>query len=215
MKRKIIAAVLSVTVIMALFSCCQSPPEPATQLSDKDSLHIKNEFDALEGKLSEAENATAAKDTDSFSEQLKNSDAKIISYEGAEDILIDSESISDKTVTVSTAGSVTLASPVNSLIVKAAERGFTSKARAENIILEGSNITAEIKSETGTVFIKGKDITLNVRTSAIEKIIAVNVSAKVNNLTDDDSFVTLANGAKITVPAKHIYSLADNTIQKS
>ncbi len=215
MKRKITAAILSISVIMALFSCCQSPPEPATQISDKDSVHIKSDFDALEGKLSEAETATAVKDTDSFSEQLKNSDAEIISYEGAEDILIDSENISDKTVTVSTTGSVTLASPVNSLIVKAAEKGFTSKARAESIILEGSNITAELKSEAGTIFIKGKDITLNVRTSAIEKIIAVNVSAKVNNLTGDDIFVTLANGAKITVPAKHIYSLADNTVQKS
>ena len=177
-------------------------------------MHIKEDFDAMESKLEEAESATAVSDTDSFTAQLESSDTDVISYEGNDDVVIDSANASEKTVDISTSGSVTLDSPAETLIVNGAEGGFTANAKAESIILEGTGITAEINSETGTILVKGKDITVNVRNSVVEKIIAVNVSAIINNLTDTDIFVTLANGTKITVPSEHTYKVSDNTLQK-
>jgi hypothetical protein len=82
------------------------------------------------------------------------------------------------------------------------------------INLEGNGITAEIRSATGVILVKGKNITVNVSNSSVEKLIVINVSTKVNNLTDEDIKITLANGAKITVPAKHVYNTNDNTVQK-
>lgn len=109
---------------------------------------------------------------------------------------------------------MTLSSPVDTLIIGGADKGFTAEARAESIILEGNGITAEIRSATGVILVKGKNITVNVSNSSVEKLIVINVSTKVNNLTDEDIKVTLANGAKITVPAKHVYNTNDNTVQK-
>ncbi len=214
MKRKISAAVLFLTLIMMLFSCTQPPSEPATQLSDKDSAQIKDDFDLLEGKLSEAESLKTENNTASFSAQLSDQASDAVAYNGSEDITIDSAEASGKTVTVTTTGSVTLSSPVDTLIIGGADKGFTAEARAESIILEGNGITAEIRSATGVILVKGKNITVNVSNSSVEKLIVINVSTKVNNLTDEDIKVTLANGAKITVPAKHVYNTNDNTVQK-
>ena len=213
MKRRVSAAVLLLTLIMTLFSCRQAPPEPATQQSDKDAPHIKEDFDVLESKLSEAESAKTENNTLSFSEQLSSGDTDVVFYEGSEDIIIDSPDTAGKTITVTTSGSVTLSSPVDTLILGGADKGFTADARAESIILSGNSITADIKSSTGTILVKGKDVTVNV-TAAVEKLLIINISAKISNLTDEDIRVTLANGAKITVPAKHIYNASDNTVQK-
>lgn len=214
MKRKISAAILLLTLMMMLFSCAQPPSEPATQLSDKDSAQIKDDFDLLEGKLSEAESLKTENNTASFSAQLSAKSSDAVAYNGSEDITIDSAEASGKTVTVTTTGSVTLSSPVDTLIIGGADKGFTAEARAESIILEGNGITAEIRSASGVILVKGKNITVNVSNSSVEKLIVINVSTKVNNLTDEDIKVTLANGAKITVPAKHVYNTNDNTVQK-
>ena len=214
MKRKISVAILILALMLTLFSCRQAPPEPATQLSDKDSVHLKEDFDELGGKLSEAETAEAASDTASFETQLTDNNSAVVSYEGSEDIQIDGENTSAKTVTINTTGSISLSSPVEALIVSGADGGFTADARAESIILEGDGITADIKSETGTVLVNGKNVTVNVRNSAIEKIIVVNTTAKVNNITDDDVTVMLANGAKVSVPARNTYNVSDNTLQR-
>ena len=214
MKRKISVAILILALMLTLFSCRQAPPEPATQLSDKDSVHLKEDFDELDGKLSEAETAEAASDTASFETQLTDNNSAVVSYEGSEDIQIDGENTSDKTVTINTTGSIILASPVEALIVDGAGGGFTAEARAESIILEGDGIIADIKSGTGTVLVNGKNVTVNVRNSAIEKIIVVNTTAKVNNITDDDVTVMLANGAKVSVPARNTYNVSDNTLQR-
>ena len=215
MKRKLSAAVLILTLAAALFSCGKATPEAATQQSDGDSAHIKEDFDIIESKLSEAESATAVNDTASFSEQLENSDTDVISYEGNDDIIIDSAKASGKTVIINTCGSVSLDSPADTLIVNGAANGFTVNAEAGSIILAGTAVTAEINSETGTVLVKGKDITVNVRNSSVEKLIVVNVTAIVNNLTEEDIYVTLANGTKVTVPANHTYRISDNTLQKN
>ena len=214
MKRNLSGAILILALIVALFSCCQAPPEAATQISDGDSAHIKEDFDTIASKLSEAESATAVNDTSSFSEQLESSDPDIISYEGNDDIIIASADAAGKAVSINTTGSVSLDSPVETLILNGAANGFTANARAESIVLAGSGITAELSSEAGTVLVKGKDITVNVRNSSVEKLIVVNVTAIVNNLTEADIYVTLANGTKITVPANHTYYISDNTLQK-
>ena len=214
MKRKLSAVILILTLAITLFSCTKPAPETATQISDGDSVHIKEDFDTMESKLAEAESATAVSDTDSFTAQLESSDTDVISYKGNDDVVIDSANASEKTVDISTSGSITLDSPAETLIVNGAEGGFTANAKAESIILEGTGITAEINSETGTILVKGKDITVNVRNSVVEKIIVVNISAIINNLTDTDIFVTLANGTKITVPSDHTYRVSANTLQK-
>ena len=215
MKRNLSGAILILALIVALFSCCQAPPEAATQISDGDSAHIKEDFDTIASKLSEAESATAVNDTASFSEQLESSDPDIISYEGNDDIIIASADAAGKAVSINTTGSVSLDSPVETLILNGAANGFTANAKACSIVLQGTGITADLNSETGTVLVKGKDITVNVRNSSVEKLIVISISAIVNNLTEADIFVTLANGTKVTVPANHTYRLSDNTIQKN
>ena len=159
MKKSLSAAILILTLAISLFSCGKAAPEPATQISDGDSAKINEDFDTMESKLSEAETATAVNNTDSFAVLLESSDKNVISYEGSDDIAIASENIAEKTVTISTTGSVSLDSRTGTLIVNGAEKGFTANARAESIILAGNGITADIKSETGTILVQGKDIT--------------------------------------------------------
>lgn len=214
MNRKITAAVIILTLVMTLFSCRQAPPEPATQQSDSDAAHIREDFDAMESQLNAAETASSVNSSEAFNEELSNAEQSNISYEGSEDIAINTGGNSDKTVSIKTSGSVTLDSPVSSIIVNGADKGFTANAKADTVIFTGSSVTADIKSETGTILVKGKDITLNVGNSNIEKLIVVNVYTTVNNLTEEEIAVTLANGAKVIVPAGNTYNVKDNTLQK-
>ena len=101
MKRKLSAVILILTLAITLFSCTKPAPETATQISDGDSVHIKEDFDTMESKLAEAESATAVSDTDSFTAQLESSDTDVISYKGNDDVVIDSANASEKTVDIS------------------------------------------------------------------------------------------------------------------
>ncbi len=214
MRKKITAAVIILTLVLTLLSCRQAPPEPATQQSDSDSMHIREEFAAMESQLSAAETVSSVNSPEAFNEELGKAEQRNISYEGNENIAINTGSNSDKIVSVKTSGSVSLDSPVNTLIINGADKGFTANAKADTVIFAGSSVTADIKSETGTVLVKGKDVTLNINNSNIEKLVVLNVYTTVNNLTEEEIAVTLANGTKVIVPAGNTYNVKDNTLQK-
>lgn len=215
MKRKLSAAVLILMLIACVFTCCnESVPEEATQISGNEPIDIKEELSLIEEHLSSTESAKSTENSTEFTSLLKDPDVASVSYFGTEDITIKHTDNTEKTIAVSTTGSLTLNSEVEALVVNAADNGFTAKAKADSLILKGNNITAEIRSETGSIYVEGKDIILDIKNGDISKILVRNNTAIINNRSRSTVFITLTNGAQVQLDAGFTYKVKENTIQK-
>lgn len=215
MTKKFFIIFLTVIMTLCIFNACTSIPEgePATMISDGDSVKIQEAHSFVEAQKAKSESSKSVASGDAFSSVLKNTDTSAASYKGVEDILIKESEYIDKTVTVNTTGSVTLESPLNTLVLTLADGGFSAKAKADNIIISGEAIKAEIKSETGNIYIDGKDADLTIYEKT-DSILVKNSTAKIHNLSDENTYITLVNGVKVLLQPKNTYNVKDNTIAK-
>ncbi len=216
MKIKISAAILAFILITALLAACNGTPktEPASQYSDADSGKIAEEFSHINNQLNIAEEMTDAQTPEDFKGALENASSDTASYSGNEDITISLAGKTEKTVRIDTEGSVNINSEMQSLVLDRADGGFSANASIDSLIIVGADVTADIKNETGSIYIKGKNTVINVMTASIGKIVINNIYTTVNNTTEAEIFVTLTNGAKVRIPALTTYNAQDNTLQK-
>ncbi|MBQ2758293.1 MAG: hypothetical protein IJO68_01570 [Clostridia bacterium] len=217
MKKRITAFIL-VALSLFSFSGCNSlfttKGEEATIKSDADSDNIKEVYDKIEEQLSVSENSKSVATSEAFSKVLTNQETSAAAYNGTENIIIKHDAPIEKTVTIKTVGSVTISSAVSTVVLERASDGFNAEAKTENIIINGTDITADINAEVDCIYIIGKNAVLNINDPSVSKIIARNSTAIINNHTDTDVFVTLTNGTKVTVPSKHYYEVQNNLIYK-
>lgn len=215
MTKKLFCLFLPVIFAFCIFSACNtsSAGEPATMLSDGDSEKVQEAHSFLNEQKEKSESSKSVGTYDAFSNVLLNPQTSAAAYKGTQDITIKENEYIDKTVTVNTTGAVSLESPVNTLVLTLADGGFSAKAKADNIIISGIGINAEIRSETGNIFIDGKDAVLTIYEKT-ENIFVKNSTAKIHNLSDDNTYVTLVNGVKVLVLPKNTYNVKDNTIAK-
>ncbi len=219
MTKKVLSLILTLIIAATVFTGCavftQDKGEEATLKSDSDSITVKNDFSFIDEQLSNAQEAKSAGTNDAFQKNIQNPEIDIASYYGADDITVEYSEKIEKTLSVKTSGSVTLNSEVKDVILLDAARGFTANAKADSIIVKGTEITCEIKSETGALYIMGKDCVVNVHNSNIAKIFARNSTAVINNYSDAGFDVTLTNGTKVTVEKGKSYDVKNNIIREA
>lgn len=219
MTKKVLSLVLFLLIAASVFSGCTSlneqKGEEATQKSDSDSAVVKDDFLFAEEQISSAEAAKSAGTIDAFRKLLSNPDVNVASFNGADDITVSEEAYIDKTVAIKTAGTVSINSPVASVVLIDAPKGVTLNAKADSIIVEGVGITCDLNTETGSVYIIGKDCVINIRNEDISKILVRNSTAVINNFSESDIEVTLTNGTKVTVSAGKAYDVKNNLIREA
>lgn len=217
MKKKIFSLFVAVLCIISVFSACKKQaethaPETASQISDSEAKDIGKDFISIAEQESLADTATPVASSDAFDSQAANPERKAVSYYGAEDLELSFDAYADKIFSIKTVGSVTVSSPVFSLILEEA-KALVLNAKADNVTIKASDINTDIKSATGNICIKGKNVTLSVYNGSIDSILINNSTAVIKNFTDTPFNVTLTNGSKISIPAYHTYLTKTNEIK--
>lgn len=215
MIKKILSILLIAVAVTSIFAACtKNEGVPATQISDSDSVKLHENFSELNEQIEKAESAKNTGTNDAFQKALTNPDTSAAAYYGTEDITINLSEHSEKTVSIRTSGKLTLESTVSSLVILAADDGFTANARADSIIIKGDGIKAVLCSPAGTVYVSGKNAELFIKNEKIEKVIAGNTTAVIHNISGSDIQVTLMNGTKVTVSNNQTYNVKENSLTK-
>lgn len=216
MSRKLTSLIIIVLTLVTVFVSCKTSPVPETpsQKSDEDSLTLKNDFDTMSEQASISQSAKAVISATEFEKLLSDEERNAVAYYGTEDITVAVNEYTDKTLSVKTTGSLTLNSPVKSVVAESVPKGITLNAKADSLLINGSDITTDVKSDTGSIYIEGKNAVVNV-SAVVEKIVTVNSTAVIVNSTENELSVFLANGTKVIVPANSTYSVKTNEITKN
>lgn len=216
MSKKIICTVLSVILLTFVFSSCKDTGKSQTpsQKSDEDTLTVGDDFEFMSEQAALSDAAKAAGALSEFNKLLSDADRTVAAYYGADDVTLGENDYSGKTVSVNTTGSLTVNSAVESIVAENANKGITVNAYVKSLLIRGENITVDVTADTGSIYIEGKNATINV-SEKLEKIVTVNSTAVIVNKSENDLSVYLANGTKVTVPAKNTYLVKPNEITKN
>lgn len=214
----IVSAVIAVLALCAAIIALSGGDDGKEDVTDDTSVVTTEKDHApvadIEEMISFADEARSTGTLDAFKKVLGNEDAGVASYNGTDDIIISEEEHINKIVKVKTSGKVELNSTVASLMITDAPKGLTVNAKADSIIINGNSVIADINSDTGSIYIKGKDVKLNIREGKTENIIVGNSTAVIYNHSDDDVLVTLVNGATRIIEKKHTYQVKEDLISK-
>ena len=214
MTKKLLSALAVLSALVILFTSCkltEPKGEPVTLINNGETINTKEISEFVNDQTYLADNANKQKSKNKFFELFSNSMAKAASYEGTDDININHTEYIDKTIIVSTTGTVELTTPVKSLVLENVGGAFTALAKADSIIINGSSITADIKYETGSIYVEGKDAVVNVYKKT-ENVFAHNVSVIINNLSDAPLTVTLTNGTQTLIESQKSYNVYENLV---
>lgn len=221
MYKKIISVFLIIITALSIFCSCKKNEETATtdsvtptQYSDGDAYTIGSDYAHLNEQESLAASTKNTSTIDEFNRIVADPERKAAGYYGAGDIELNYSGYTEKTLTIKTTGTVTVNSPVYSVIVEEAKE-IALNARLDSLIVNAASLAVNVNSATGVIYVKGKDITLNVYDSNTEKILLNNSTAVVVNYTEQDITVTLTNGTKVTVTAYCTYFTATNELKQN
>lgn len=217
MNKKFFSVIIALVTAISLFSGCnrQETPESTTDAGTTASgVTIENPIVHAEEQLSAAKAAKAVGTPKAFGELLCNEKTSLAAYNGPDDIIISADSHTEKTAAIKTVGRVELKSSIYSLVIIDAPGGLCVNARAESIILDGEDITADINNDTGIIYVNGKNTVLNINDGSTDNIFIRNTTAVIYNRTKEDLTVTLTNGDTRTVPGNHTYKVREDLITK-
>lgn len=218
MTKKILSLIFACVLLVSVFSGCsllKDKGEEATLKSDSDSASVKEDISFADEQIAKANSAKSAATADAFNKNLLNPEINVVSFYGASSITIEHSEKLEKTVSIKTPDTVTVNSPVSSVVLLQADKGFTANAKVDSIIIEGEGITCDLKNETGSVYITGKDCTVNIHEGSVEKVLVRNSTAIITNYSDNSIEVTLTNGTKVTVEKNKTYDVKPNLIRRA
>lgn len=218
MTKKILSLIFACVLLVSVFSGCsllKDKGEEATLKSDSDSASVKEDISFADEQIAKANSAKSAATADAFNKNLLNPEINVVSFYGASSITIEHSEKLEKTVSIKTPDTVTINSPVSSVVLLQADKGFTANAKVDSIIIEGEGITCDLKNETGSVYITGKDCTVNIHEGSVEKVLVRNSTAIITNYSDNSIEVTLTNGTKVTVEKNKTYDVKPNLIRRA
>lgn len=213
MIKKIAKIIVALLICAFLFTACnkEKAGEEATIMNSSDSAFIHEDYSFISEQLSVADSSKPVASEKKLYELINNPSLSAVLYNGTEDISLNHTEYIDKTIIIKTGGSLTVESPVKTLIAEEINGSFSVTSKIDNIILKGTEITVDIKSDTGSVYIEGKNATVNI-SAKTDKVFAHNVMSVINNYSDNDVTVTLANGTITSVAPQKSYNVYENLI---
>ena len=221
MNKKIISAVLIAITVMSIFCACKNDKDETTtvqpipsKISDEDSYTIGNEFENVNEQESVASATKSVATADEFNRLLNDPERTAVGYYGSQDIEISDTDYIEKTLSIKTMGTITVNSPVFSIVTEAA-KSIEINAKTDMLIVNAKDTAVNVHADTGSIVIKGTNITVNVYGGNAEKILINNSTAVVVNNTDYEITVTLTNGTKITVPSYYTYTTKTDELKQN
>lgn len=213
MKRKTSICLPAIAAVLLLFPCCSHAGTQADIRSGSDAVTVKQTLCGADGLLEALSSAKEVFSPYDFENALANPDVSSIKYTAADNITVNEKTKTEKPVAFDCGGKVTVKSKMSAAEVKKADGGFFSEDSVGTLIITGTDIDARLKGSTDAVYIKGKNAAVHIY-GKTASVIAENADAVIANHSDGSITVTLVNGAKTEIAAKHTYFLKDNTIKK-
>ena len=209
MKNRILIAVLCGALMAALLCACGKTPAektgaPSPEISESEGesaaqpvADLIAELDALQDvdKNNYVRNALNA---DAFATVLASDDKTIrLRTDKAENVVIPEGDYTGKTIVFEAANSGVVSSgALGTVIVEAiGEEGLTLNGRVETLAVYGENTTVNLNGGAGTLYARGKNCVFRLTGGTYGKIISVNQTVLIENRTENDVTVYMANGA--------------------
>jgi predicted small lipoprotein YifL len=163
-------------------------------LSEAESLRASLEKDYVRGALT----------GDALNQLLTAGKDRVINCksEADEDILVPAGDHSDKTVVFDTpnAGAVIEASLGNVIVNAMGERGIALRGAVQAVSVYGENVNLELAGGAETVYVMGKNCAVRLTGGVYGKICSLNQTVRIENATDAEVTVMMANGVPVAVP---------------
>lgn len=219
---KIICAVLCLSLAVTAFGCGKGGSENPTDSAapsvsqpsgKKDELNIKKGIE----EMTRLDNAKKTQILASDGEELKSalsdkmSSGALFRTSERTSVTLSGE-YGKKTVTVNApSGSLISESAGLDFVLEATGTGgLITDAAAGSIYVKGENIPLTLKAGADAVYVYGKNCTVTLKGGEYPSVTVLNTTAVIENKTENDITVTLANGAGLTVKAGETCNFADS-----
>ena len=210
MKKKIVITLLCGALLAALFSACgKSPAEktgaPSPEISESEEgvtadagfSEMLDELNSLEN-IDDATYVRNALNADGFERVLlaDNDMAVRLKSDKAESIVLPAGDYSARTLVFDAANcDVESDADIGTVIVNAiGEKGLTLRGNVGTLAVYGENVNATLSGGANTVYVRGKNCTVHLTGGEYGKIVSINQTVVIENGTENDVTVYMANG---------------------
>ncbi len=213
-KRLLLPLALLAALIMAFTGCGKKNPAadaPGVDLPEGYDEGGTQEFEALLEDLSELANiddtayVRTASSAEALNRELGRGETGVLRLETAktDEISIPAGNYTDSTVILNAPGAAAVcAGNMGDLIAEAlGEGGLTLKGSVKSLAVTGADITVTLEGGAERVYVQGKNCTLRLTGGTFGSIMSVNATVVIENATETDVTVYMANGAPQTLKA--------------
>ena len=215
MKKKIPMLLLLGATLLLLLCGCKTPAEktkaPSPELPENTEGLTTGDFNDAVSEMDALENIDAdtyvrnALNADAFSAVLQDGkdSAVRLRTDDAANIEIPAGDHTGKTLVFEAANaSVTSDAALGTVIVnEIGEGGVTLNGGVKTLAVYGENVTVTLGGGADTVYVRGKNCTVRLAGGEFGEIISMNQTAVIENSTESDVTVYMANGAPQTLAA--------------
>ena len=208
MKIRISIAVLCFALAVLLCACGKTPAEktgaPSPEISESEGESTTAAVAELIGQLDDLQNIDEstfvrnALNADAFATVLASDDKTVrLRTDKAENVVIPEGDYTGKTIVFEAANSGVVSNGnLGTVIVDAiGEEGITLNGSVETLAVYGENTTVNLNGGAGTLYARGKNCVFRLTGGTYGKIISVNQTVIIENQTENDVTVYMANGA--------------------
>ena len=214
LKRLLLPLALLAALTMAFTGCGKKNPgadAPGVDLPEGYEEGGTQEFTALLEDLSGLANidennyVRTAGSAEALNKELGRGETGVIRLKtaAADGISIPAGNYTDATVVLNAPNAAAVcAGNMGDLIAEAlGEGGLTLKGSVKSLAVTGADITVTLEGGAGHVYVEGKNCTLRLTGGTFGSIVSVNATVVIENATDADVTVYMANGAPQTLKA--------------
>lgn len=209
-----LCAALAAALLLVFTGCGKNKPKtdaPSADIPENYDENATAEFESIMADFKTLTNiddnayVRTAKSGEALKKVLAGGETGAIRLQtaDADAISIPAGDHSGATVVLNAANASVVSDAVlGEVIVEAmGEGGLTLNGSVKSLVVTGENVTATLNGGAEKIYVQGKNCTVRLAGGAYGSIVSVNVTAVIENATDQDVTVYAANGAPQTLKA--------------
>ena len=209
-----LCAALAAALLLVFTGCGKKTPKTDAPGADIPESYDENATAEFESILEEFNGLTniddnayvrTAKSGEALDKVLQGGETGAIRLQtdDADDISIPAGDFSGATVVLNAANAgVVSDAALGDVIVEAVgEGGLTLNGAVKSLVVTGENVTVTLNGGAQKIYVQGKNCTVRLAGGEYGSVVSVNVTAVIENATDQDVTVYAANGAPQTLKA--------------